>query len=139
MKDVGVKCHAAVFLKVMINLKTFFSYLFSINVNKRFTKDYLYIYKLDFSYYAFLQANFSYIYMVLVNLKNSFGNVPKNYRTGSCQILAVFQKIIYILPISSSAIYVSTTSMQIFLSLGDKCALKLQNQFTSNTGQYHQP
>ena len=54
MKDVGVKCHAAVFLKVMINLKTFFSYLFSINVNKRFAKDYLYIYKLDFSYYAFL-------------------------------------------------------------------------------------
>ena len=51
------------------------------------------------------------VYMVLVNLKNSFGNVPKNYRTGSCQILAVFQKIIYILPISSSAIYVSTTSM----------------------------
>ena len=62
-----------VFLKVRINLKTFYSYLLSTNVNKHFAKDYLFICKLDFSCHFFRQISLTD--MVLVNLKNRFGNI----------------------------------------------------------------
>ena len=88
-----------VFLKVVINLKTFYSYLFSTNVNKHFMKDYLYSYKLDFRF------DFSYAFFLGKYLLYCPGKVKKHfwkYFSAICLPQLKYKQILHKLPFGNS-------------------------------------